>query len=301
MLGGESGDTKTVKIDKASGLLATDLTPPDFIEEKTFSNPHSILYYIDKNNPLGPIPTNPEKDPQFRLWENAIMRWAEKKASSSGTALSKESPPTESDNLHTKENLPTIKIIEPSNNQIVDSAVISVNIEASAPRGISYVEFFLDGSLFGQRSEEPYLITKRIDFLENGFHNIKVRACDDINNCSEAESEFNLSLPNNLDRAEGAETILKSITSGQMIKKTDFPYQIDLSSENYQNIASINISLINASSTKTSIGKIQNIEDNDFSFIWIKAPDKGKYEMVIETLGWRKDIINTINTSVKIE
>ncbi|OGN35899.1 MAG: hypothetical protein A2568_01320 [Candidatus Yanofskybacteria bacterium RIFOXYD1_FULL_44_17] len=30
---------------------------------------HSILYYIDKNNPLGPFPSNPSNDPQFNNWE----------------------------------------------------------------------------------------------------------------------------------------------------------------------------------------------------------------------------------------
>ncbi len=31
--------------------------------------PHSILYYVDKENPLGPIPENPSSDPQFANWE----------------------------------------------------------------------------------------------------------------------------------------------------------------------------------------------------------------------------------------
>ncbi len=35
--------------------------------------PHTILYYVDRNNPLGPIPENPASDPQFRNWE-AVVR-----------------------------------------------------------------------------------------------------------------------------------------------------------------------------------------------------------------------------------
>ena len=38
-----------------------------------WSDPHSILYYVSKNNPLGPIPK--EKDTQFRNWENGIQEW----------------------------------------------------------------------------------------------------------------------------------------------------------------------------------------------------------------------------------
>lgn len=37
---------------------------------------HSILYWVDKSNPRGPIPTNPSDDSQFQNWEYAIGLWA---------------------------------------------------------------------------------------------------------------------------------------------------------------------------------------------------------------------------------
>lgn len=37
---------------------------------------HTILYYLDKNNPLGPYPTQPESDPQFQNWEIPVLNWA---------------------------------------------------------------------------------------------------------------------------------------------------------------------------------------------------------------------------------
>jgi membrane peptidoglycan carboxypeptidase len=36
---------------------------------------HTILYYIDKNNPLGPPPANPADDPQYSLWQAGINNW----------------------------------------------------------------------------------------------------------------------------------------------------------------------------------------------------------------------------------
>ncbi|MEK7193742.1 MAG: transglycosylase domain-containing protein, partial [Patescibacteria group bacterium] len=36
---------------------------------------HDILYYIDKNDPLGPIPENPEIDSQFYNWEEPVKNW----------------------------------------------------------------------------------------------------------------------------------------------------------------------------------------------------------------------------------
>jgi 1A family penicillin-binding protein len=36
---------------------------------------NTILYYVDKNNPLGPQPQNPSQDPQYPLWQIGINNW----------------------------------------------------------------------------------------------------------------------------------------------------------------------------------------------------------------------------------
>ncbi len=36
---------------------------------------HTILYYVDKNNPTGPVPTDPASDPQFHNWETGVQNW----------------------------------------------------------------------------------------------------------------------------------------------------------------------------------------------------------------------------------
>lgn len=36
---------------------------------------HSILHYVDRNNPLGPPPENPYHDSQYELWEEAVRKW----------------------------------------------------------------------------------------------------------------------------------------------------------------------------------------------------------------------------------
>lgn len=59
-----------------------NFTKPDPIENKnpillgqlpSDNPPHSILYYIDRNNPLGPPPQNP--DPMLLFWDDAIKNW----------------------------------------------------------------------------------------------------------------------------------------------------------------------------------------------------------------------------------
>jgi penicillin-binding protein 1C len=37
--------------------------------------PHDLLYWTDKNNPLGAPPANPAQDPQFSYWEYGVSAW----------------------------------------------------------------------------------------------------------------------------------------------------------------------------------------------------------------------------------
>lgn len=41
----------------------------------TISGTHSILHYVNKNNPQGPYPTNPANDSQYALWEYPVAKW----------------------------------------------------------------------------------------------------------------------------------------------------------------------------------------------------------------------------------
>jgi membrane peptidoglycan carboxypeptidase len=48
---------------------------------------HDILYYVNKNDPQGPYPTNPASDDQFYNWEYAVQAW---KNATYGAILSTE-------------------------------------------------------------------------------------------------------------------------------------------------------------------------------------------------------------------
>ena len=42
-----------------------------------YGNIHSILYYVNKENPQGPYPSDPASDPQFYNWEFSVQKWKE--------------------------------------------------------------------------------------------------------------------------------------------------------------------------------------------------------------------------------
>ena len=36
---------------------------------------HEILYYVDRRDPMGPVPAYPQNDPQFEMWEKPVQQW----------------------------------------------------------------------------------------------------------------------------------------------------------------------------------------------------------------------------------
>jgi 1A family penicillin-binding protein len=40
-----------------------------------YNNIHSILYYVNKDDPRGPAPANPYDDGQFKYWEYGVQQW----------------------------------------------------------------------------------------------------------------------------------------------------------------------------------------------------------------------------------
>jgi penicillin-binding protein 1C len=50
--------------------------PYNSVSETLSGGVHSILYWVDKDDPLGPPPADPNADPQFKSWEYGVRLWA---------------------------------------------------------------------------------------------------------------------------------------------------------------------------------------------------------------------------------
>jgi 1A family penicillin-binding protein len=174
ILNGKFANEVKVKIDKVSGKLATEFTPPDLIEEKIYREVHCILYYVDKNNPQGE--SNGRNDSQFNNWEPPVIAWA---LSPERKEIYNVSPPQEYDDIHTRENQPSVQINSPQNNEIITTRTIEIKASARAVLGIKQLDFFLDNNLIGTDTIEPYQITFNLpDDIKGKKHQITVRAYD---------------------------------------------------------------------------------------------------------------------------
>jgi 1A family penicillin-binding protein len=178
-----------VKIDTATGLLATDDTPEAFVEEKIFRIGHNILHYLIPEDPLGPEPDEDNRDPFYPKWEEAVQRWMKEH----GWTADEGDIPTEFSEVRDPANKPSVSILEPREGATVSGDIIFFRVEASAPRGISRVEFYVDARLVAESRSTPYAGRYIPDpFVANGFHELRAIAYDDIDNNESALVNFNL-------------------------------------------------------------------------------------------------------------
>ncbi len=56
-------------------------------KEYVKENVHSILHWVDKNDILGPSPTRPQSDRQYKAWEYAVEKWAAQNGYTNQTKL----------------------------------------------------------------------------------------------------------------------------------------------------------------------------------------------------------------------
>lgn len=285
ILDGDISLGEKVKIDKASGLLATEYTPESFIEEKVFSQHHCILYYVNPKDPLGDAPKNPEKDPQFELWESRVLEWAAEQASTTEIIQTDERAPTEYDNLHIPENIPTFTINHPLNNQTITDDYLKVDLEANAPRGVGRVEYYIDNSLFSSNSLYPYGLDKKISFLNNGFHNLKIRVCDDIDNCAEKSLDFNLKTETQNQAQELSVSILEPINSLNYTN-IDFPLILQAQVNNPNQTAKVVVHIKNKEGEEIKKINIEPISNNIPQTLWRNIPESGEYILEAEIIGW---------------
>lgn len=209
---GKQGEEKA-KICKSSGKLASDLCPEHLVEEKIFKEPHCILYYLNKDDPLGDYPRRPQDDPQYIRWEGPVKGWAESQE------FVQEKPPQETCDLHTEANQPKVAIISPKKGEKITDC-LKVSTKVSAPLGVARVEFWLDDSLIYTDTTSPYEI-QFIPRTKSSSSIVLVRAYDKMDNMGEAKVTVKL----DIEKPKGT-IALTSPKSGLTLSKEDFPYTV---------------------------------------------------------------------------
>lgn len=287
IIDGDTNIGRKISINKETGLLTTSSTPPELIEEKVFSEPHCILYYVNKEDPLGPVPSNPASDPQFNLWESRVIDWAKKNGLySTSTNI----------NITNPQNNPVFEITSPQNKEIITNDNFSSTINISSIADNANVEYYINNNLLEKTISYPFSLNKKLDFLNNGYHNLKVRVCDSFYNCSEKSIEFNLLLENNYQNPPSLN--LTAPPSGLSTNSGDFPINITFNSPNPNKIARIEVFYLDDQNTKHAIRVLENINNNNISTRWDNSPGAGSYKVYAEFYDWSGNMKKTNKVTV---
>ncbi|MDD2758169.1 MAG: penicillin-binding protein [Patescibacteria group bacterium] len=274
VLNGGDGIMK-IRINKTNGELATSSTPESLIAIKEFLPPHDILYYVNKDDPRGPIPTFPADDPQYENWETALQDWATRETAA-GRIISFSEPPTEVDDFQSNPELtPQVQITYPDASTTLTSRQLRVEVNASAPRGISEVIYKIDGNTVGVSRALPFALDYYLKNMAPGIHTITVTASDDQGNSATQTMTFDLQA--GLD----APDFNWFDPSPTIIRAEDFPRPMSVVPYRWDNIKAIKVTL-----TGTGVNKlIYTFDHNDqmlvdkVFFTWKNAPKAGDYVM----------------------
>jgi penicillin-binding protein 1C len=189
----QGGDTFVT--DTISGGLATEFTPADTRKEQSITNVHTILYWIDKNNPLGPKPTSPEKDPQYTNWEYGVQKWWENNRINY-PLVTGANQPASYDNVHTTSTKPVFEISGLDQGVYDKDQNISITITNKSIVGIKKIDVYINSTYLTSLKQYPFTASfKPNDINSIGKQNtLHIIGYDLIGNTGESTVPFSVNI-----------------------------------------------------------------------------------------------------------
>lgn len=187
VLRGEWRGGKEFVIDKISGKLSTEYTPQELQERKVVQEVRSILYWIDKNNPLGLPPPRPPLDPQYKNWEASVQLWVNTKNLHD---QDDDVIPVLSDDIHTPQTIPRTQQVEinPQKEHYNQNDTIIVRPVFQSSFAVVQVDYFLNEEYIGSVKSSPFNISIPLSlfvFKNTNTTTIRMQVYDAVGNKSE--------------------------------------------------------------------------------------------------------------------
>jgi membrane peptidoglycan carboxypeptidase len=149
----QGGDTFT--IDSISGKLATEFTPEETKKEIGITNVHSILYWLNKDNPLEQT-SGQTNDSQFNSWDYGVQKWWNANKYNY-PIITEADKPTTYDNIHTQEAKPVFQITGiDSNKTYGKNEKITISINPTNINPIKKVDVFVNNTYITSLKSSPF-------------------------------------------------------------------------------------------------------------------------------------------------
>ena len=272
--GGNNGIA--LELNSSNGKIAVSSTPESLRISKTYLPPHDILHYVIKDDPRGPAPSNPNDDPQYENWEIGLQAWILLEQAA-GRFYALEEPPIEYDSGQSNELSPTINFVWPTEGLSVTDRNMNIQVEASAPRGVAKVSYFIDGQPIGFVATYPFNISYYAQKLMKGPHTLTALAQDDMGNSAEKNITFGM-------QAELGQPTFEWFDSTPLtLQEADYPRVFYLNPFRWDDIKDIKIYLYPAGRDAKLIYTFSHTEDklfnNQIMFTWQHSPGLGEHDL----------------------
>jgi len=116
---------------------------------------HSILHWVNKSDPRGPVPNNPSKDAQYNLWEHAVQVWAAENAPQLVGGVNIPGTP----NYIPEGSIPSTSFIitHPQQGGVYPlNTIINISVAFPETLPITSVDYYLDGAFMGSSGTAPW-------------------------------------------------------------------------------------------------------------------------------------------------
>lgn len=156
---------------------------------------HTILYYVDKDDPRGPYPQNPWEDPQFASWEAGVKNWAIRNNlpyAEPGSANDVPVTPPTGGSMPSDSTVQTsfpVLVTSPVPGGVVSGTTI-VAFTANPSQPIAQVEALVDGALKSSAQGNITSFPVAFDGLSVGTHTLTLNVFDDAGNLGTASVQF---------------------------------------------------------------------------------------------------------------
>lgn len=182
----------TFTIDTLTGKLATENTPSEYRKEIAVGEIHSILHWIQKDDPRGAAPSSPGSDGQYQYWEYGVQLW--KVRNQGSLNLEEITIPDEVSDSHSRENAPQVEITRPDRNERFDSddrVRVSLDIE-EGEYDIAKIDYFVNGEYIGTLTDRPYTFSFELEDITaiKDDNLLQVVVYDEVQNKGAAQLPF---------------------------------------------------------------------------------------------------------------
>ena len=281
------------KVDKVTGqAIPEDCSsyPSEFIEERELKETHTILHFVNKDDPLGPAPAT-QDDPMYGSWEAAVEQWA------FGQGYLTEEYEYADCHLRDPDKMPNITILNPSSVEDVTSETFTIQVKASGSRAVKQVEYYIDNVLIGTVTDSPYSL-KYTTSLQNGIHKLQAKVIDAVDNHQTADVDFNLQI-----KKVSTSISLTSPSSGQSLSASSFPVSLSALATDSEGVTQVRFfyyNLDSPSAAPNAVTTITDITGETVSTTWATAPAAGDYGLYADMRTGMGSIVrsDTVNISI---